>query len=168
MRRGGHTDHTGLFARPVRHGRAKLHPKIGEQVESRLAESEIRYTRGRRQVVEALARAEGPRSASDLHSDLDRDLPLSSLYRSLSVLTDAEVLAPHHGNGRVVRYELAEWLVGHHHHTRCEDCGSIDDIALPNDLETTLEELVSSATAPRGFAATGHALEIVGRCGTCT
>ena len=119
-------------------------------------------------MVEALARAEGPRSASDLHSDLDRDLPLSSLYRSLSVLTDAEVLAPHHGNGRVVRYELAEWLVGHHHHTRCEICGSIDDIELPKESEAILEEMVSSGTAARGFAATGHSLEIVGRCTTCS
>ena len=145
-----------------------MHPKIDEQVESRLAESEIRYTRGRRQVVEALAKAEGPRSASDLHSDLDRDLPLSSLYRSLSVLTEADVLAPHHGNGRIVRYELAEWLVGHHHHTRCEICGSIDDIELSKESETALEEMVSSATVARHFVATGHALEIVGRCRPCS
>ena len=145
-----------------------MQPTIDDQVETRLAESEIRYTRGRRQVVEALARAEGPRSASDLHSDLDRGLPLSSLYRSLSVLTDAEVLAPHHGNGRVVRYELAEWLVGHHHHIRCEICGSIDDIELSDESETALEEMVTSAALARGFVTTGHSLEIVGRCATCS
>lgn len=144
-----------------------MQAQIEQQVESRLAESDIRYTRGRRQVVEALVRAVGPRSASDLHNDLDRDLPLSSLYRSLSVLTEADVLVPHHGNGRVVRYELAEWLVGHHHHLRCENCGSIDDIELPTDSETALEDVVSAATSEQVFLATGHSLEIVGLCAAC-
>ena len=144
-----------------------MHPTIDDQIESRLAKSEIRYTRGRRQVVGALARAVGPRSASDLHSDLDRDLPLSSLYRSLAILTEADVLARHHGKGRVTRYELAEWLVGHHHHVRCEICGSLDDIRLSDKSETALKEMVSSATATRGFVATGHSLEIVGHCTTC-
>lgn len=145
-----------------------VHPKITEQVESRLSRSGIRYTRGRRKVVESLAKADGPRSVSDLYGDLDQDLPLSSLYRSLSVLTEVEVLTPHHGDGRVVRYELAEWLMGHHHHLRCDSCGTIDDIKLSSEAEAILENLVGLATRRHGFVATGHTLEIAGVCVTCS
>ncbi len=140
---------------------------IHRQVESRLAKLEVRYTPGRQRVVEALRITGGPRSATDLHGELGRILPLSSLYRSLSVLTDAKVLATHNGDGRVVLYELAEWLVGHHHHQTCEMCGAIDDIELSSETETMLEQLVSDSAGDQGFLATGHSLEIVGICTTC-
>ena len=142
-------------------------PQIEQQIVSRLAASNIRYTRGRRQVIQALDKADGPRSASDIHEELDQAVPLSSLYRSLSVLTGAGVLAPHHGSGGATRYELAEWLVGHHHHLVCDICGSIDDIELSYDSEAVLHSLVSAATHVRAFVATGHALEIGGLCTSC-
>ena len=144
-----------------------VNSQIEQQVVSRLTTFDIRYTKGRRRVIQALARADGPRSASELHNDLDRGVPLSSLYRSLSVLTGAGVLAPHHGSGGIIRYELAEWLMGHHHHLICEVCGAIDDIELPEASEAILDDLVSAATRLRGFEATDHSLEIGGRCTSC-
>ena len=141
--------------------------QIEQQAVSRLAAQEIRYTKGRRRVIRTLARAEGPRSASELHKDLDEDVPLSSLYRSLSVLTRAGVLSPHHGTGGIIRYELAEWLMGHHHHLVCDRCGAIDDIELPEHSEAVLNDVVTTATRFRGFVATGHSLEIAGRCTSC-
>jgi len=141
--------------------------QIEQQAVSRLASHEIRYTKGRRQVIRSLARSEGPRSASELHKDLDETVPLSSLYRSLSVLTRAGVLSPHHGSGGVIRYELAEWLMGHHHHLVCDTCGAVDDIELTEDSEALLNDVVSTATRLRDFVATGHSLEIAGRCTSC-
>jgi Fur family ferric uptake transcriptional regulator len=138
-----------------------------QQIRTRLAEHDVRYTGGRRRVVEALALAEGPRSASELHDDLDGEVPISSLYRSLAVMTDAGVLTHHHGLKGVTRYELAEWLVGHHHHLVCVDCGAVDDVELSPPVEATLRSLVSEVVADRGFVATGHALEIDGRCPAC-
>ena len=142
--------------------------QIEQQAVSRLAAHEIRYTRGRRQVIRTLVESEGPRSASELHKDLSEKVPLSSLYRSLSVLTRAGILSTHHGSGGVIRYELAEWLMGHHHHLVCDSCGSIDDIELPEDSEAVLNDVVSRATRFRDFVATGHSLEIAGRCTSCT
>ena len=101
------------------------------RVERRLTESGVRFTRGRRTVIRALATADGPRSASELYQDLRARVPLSSLYRSLTVLEGAGVLSPHHGTRGMTRYELAEWLAGHHHHLVCVDCGAVDDIHLP-------------------------------------
>lgn len=116
-------------------------------------------------MVKALNAADGPRSAGELYRDLD--LPLSSLYRSLAVLEEAEVLTPHHGSRGVTRYELAEWAAGHHHHVVCADCGVVDDIHLASELEAELERLVEAITGSLDFAPTGHALEVEGRCGTC-
>ncbi|MDH3498761.1 MAG: transcriptional repressor [Acidimicrobiia bacterium] len=142
--------------------------QLDQQIRARLAAHDVRYTTGRQRVVAALMRADGPRSAAELHADLRRSLPLSSLYRSLSVMSDAEVLSPHHGTKGITRYELAEWLMGHHHHLVCIDCGAVDDVELSGELEATLEQLVSQAAGAGDFTATGHALEIDGRCAACS
>lgn len=140
--------------------------QIDQQVRMRLAAHEVRYTRGRQTVVAALRDVDGPRSAAELHEVLSPSVPLSSLYRSLSVMADAGVLAPHHSAKGVTRYELAEWLVGHHHHLVCVQCGAVDDIELSPALEATLEGVVAAATDGQ-FTAAGHALEIDGLCAAC-
>lgn len=138
---------------------------LDQQVAQRLAAGGVRYTSGRRVVVKALSTAEGPRSAQELFDELD--LPLSSLYRSLAVLEEAQVLTPHHGARGVTRYELAEWAAGHHHHVVCASCGTVDDIHLDPSLEAELERLVTAITGSLSFSPTGHALEVEGRCGAC-
>jgi len=141
-------------------------PQLESQIRHHLAVHGVRYTRGRETVVAALGRADGPLSAAELYDQLEGTVPLSSLYRSLAVLAEAGVLSPHHGTKGLTRYELAEWLMGHHHHLVCIDCGAVDDVQLPPDLETTLEHLVATVAEDR-FVATGHALEIDGLCAAC-
>ena len=104
---------------------------LDREIEGRLEEHEIRYTRGRRSVVTALASSDGPRSVAALHTQIGLGVPLSSLYRTLSVLEETGVVVHHFSASGVTRYELAEWLQGHHHHLVCTNCGSIDDVLLP-------------------------------------
>ena len=141
---------------------------VDSEIRGRLAEVGIRYTSGRRQVVAALMGADGPRSAAELYEKIADSVPISSLYRTLAVLAGADVLAQHHGTKGVTRYELAEWLAGHHHHLVCVDCGTVDDIELPPRLESTLHDLVDAVALSGNFAAAGHALEVVGRCQACS
>src|SRR5512136_741579 len=110
-----------------------------EQAVARLLQAEgVRFTTARRLVVRALSVAGGPQSADDLHHALGDRLPLSSLYRTLSVLEGARVLAKEHDGGGVGRYELAEWLVGHHHHVVCVSCGEVRDVGLDPRTEKTI------------------------------
>lgn len=139
---------------------------LHRQVESRLAEKDTRYTRGRRTVVDALADADGPRSAAEL-SPMVSDVPLSSLYRTLSVLEDAGVVTPHLATKGIARYELAEWLMGHHHHLVCVECDRVEDVEVSAEREDRLKELVEAIAHDSGFVATSHALEIEGTCGRC-
>lgn len=136
-------------------------------VEHRLGQSDVRYTRGRRRVIHALAGADGPLSAADLHAVLASDVPLSSLYRSLAVLEETGVVAPHYSTS-VTRYELAEWLSGHHHHLVCSECGTVEDIEVSAQVEDTLQSIVQGIGSGTGFRPTDHALEIVGQCGDCS
>lgn len=140
---------------------------LDRQVRQRLADNEIRYTRGRSRVVEALANEPGPRSAAELSRIIGNSVPLSSLYRTLSVLEESGVVTPHFTKEGIARYELAEWLKGHHHHLVCMSCGSIEDIQISPAMEQTVRDLVSRIGDEADFASSDHALEIEGLCKSC-
>jgi Fur family ferric uptake transcriptional regulator len=140
---------------------------LDRRVATRLAERDVRYTAGRRAVVTALSEVDGPRSAAELREIIGEAVPMSSLYRSLAVLEDAGVVSPHYSVKNLARYELAEWLAGHHHHLVCISCGTIDDIVIPSTLERRVEEIVSEIGGLSSFSATNHALEVEGRCARC-
>lgn len=137
------------------------------QVESRLVESQVRYTKGRRAVVDLLASAEGPLGAAEIHERLEGQVPLSSVYRTLSVLEEAGVLIPHFAQKGLTRYELAEWLRGHHHHLVCVVCGGVEDFTLPERLEAEMDRIVRDIGSLARFRAVNHSLEIEGRCTRC-
>lgn len=140
---------------------------LDRQIEIRLLEHEIRYTTGRRAVVDALARAAGPMSTAELNETLQPDVPLSSIYRTLSVLEEAGVVTHHLSAKGLTRFELAEWLTGHHHHLVCVDCGSVADIDIPANQEESVRGLVSEIAALGSFQAVDHVLEIEGHCVRC-
>lgn len=140
---------------------------LERQVELALRDHDVRYTTGRRSVVAALGEAPGPLSAAELSEALSPAVPLSSIYRTLAVLEDAGVVSHHLGAKGLTRFELSEWLTGHHHHLVCIDCGSVVDIDIPSAKEESVRSLVSEIADLASFEATDHALEIEGRCARC-
>jgi Fur family ferric uptake transcriptional regulator len=142
-------------------------PSLLRAVTARLRDHGVRLTPGRRELVEALTEADGPRSAAELFTAIGDTVPLSSLYRSLSTLEGAGVVEPHNAVRGVTRYELAEWLRGHHHHLICVDCGVVEDVALPEHREDEVRRLVTEIGSEASFSTVGHALEIEGRCARC-
>lgn len=146
---------------------SKTPSSLDREVEQRLSGHRVRYTQGRRRVVAALAGSDGPMSAAELHGAVAGALPLSSIYRSLAVLEDAGVLAPHHGARGLTRYELAEWLKGHHHHLVCIDCGAVEDVTVARRYEDQVDRVVKEISSGVSFTPFNHALEIEGRCSRC-
>lgn len=140
---------------------------LDREIEKSLQDKDVRYTPGRRAVVAALAAADGPRSAAELHAEIGDAVPLSSLYRTLTVLQEADVVMPHFGALGLTRFELAEWLAGHHHHLICINCGTVDDIDLPPSYEAQVQTLVDEVSSMAAFTAVNHAVEIEGRCARC-
>lgn len=141
---------------------AELH----EIVRHHLATREIRYTSGRRSVITTMVRLGGPESAAELHKRME--VPLSSLYRSLTVLDEAGVLEKHHDADGLARFELAEWLAGHHHHLVCIECGTVEDFSPGDKAEKELDRLAKSVGEAAGYQVTGHNLEVEGVCGACS
>ena len=139
---------------------------VDRQIEASLSDRGLRYTPCRRAVITTLLAADGPLSVAQIHKALDGDEPLSSLYRSCAVLEKAGTLSPHTARG-LTRYELAEWLTGHHHHLVCTECGNVEDFTLPTEMEQTFETLMDRVAESQGFLATDHMLEISGVCRRC-
>ncbi len=135
------------------------------QVRTRLGERGARLTATRRAVLYALLERPGPSPVAELDGDLP-DIPLSSLYRSLSVLTEAGIIVSLPGGEGVSLYEPAEWLSGHHHHFVCRVCGTVQDVDVDVDVEEALER-VSASAARRGFRVEDHRLALEGRCAGC-
>jgi Fe2+ or Zn2+ uptake regulation protein len=142
-------------------------PGFDREIEQRLRDRGVRYTKGRRRVVAAMMETDGPRSAAELHDVVGTTVPLSSLYRSLTVLEEAGIVVPHFAAKGLTRYELAEWITGHHHHVICIECGAVEDIEVPPPYESEVAQLVDAIGATIAFTPTSHTLEIEGRCRRC-
>jgi Fe2+ or Zn2+ uptake regulation protein len=139
---------------------------IDSVVAERLRLVDQRYTSGRRRLVALLKDAARPETIPEL---LDRSpgLRQSSAYRNLHVLEQVGVVHRIVTSGEHARFELAEDLVGHHHHLICTACGRVDDFTVPAQLERNLEAALAKAVSGTGFASTSHRLDLIGTCEAC-
>ncbi len=141
---------------------------LDQAIADRLAANNLRYTEGRQSLVKAIVRASGPQTAEDLHRKLRRKMSLASLYRSLGQMQEAGVFTALYNQGRIARFELADWLTGHHHHLVCDNCGKIIELDLGRSGEEAIDKVLKAAAKAVGFQERDHLLEIVGLCSDCT
>jgi Fur family transcriptional regulator, ferric uptake regulator len=142
-------------------GAGELH----EMVEERLHRVGQRYTPNRRALVDAL-RTRGPVSIGDLLVGR-RAIPQSSAYRNLAVLEQAGVIRRVITDDDFARFELDEGLTEHHHHLVCSNCGRIEDVAIPANVERSIGRTFDRLAKGAGFASVGHRLDLIGRCRSC-
>jgi Fur family transcriptional regulator, ferric uptake regulator len=132
----------------------------------RLRAAGHRYTDQRRRLVELLAEAGHPVSIPDIVPP-GSDLKQSSVYRNLADLEQAGVVSRVPTDEEFGRYELAEDLIGHHHHLVCSRCGKMRDVDVSPDLERTLDRALDRIAKRAGFARVSHRLDLVGLCADC-
>ncbi|MGH3733581.1 MAG: Fur family transcriptional regulator [Acidimicrobiales bacterium] len=142
------------------------HDDLHELVAVHLHRINQRYTPGRQAVVELLATSGRPLSISDIAHAIP-DVPRSSAYRHLSDLQGAGVVRRIAANDVFARFELAEDLTHHHHHLLCSSCGRVIDVTPSSDFERTVSAMVDELARQQGFAATSHALDVIGHCASC-
>ena len=135
--------------------------------EGRLRGADLLYTKGRRELVELLVGFSRPASMPEL-LDHRPKLTQSSMYRNMTDLEAAGVVQKVIGADDRTRYELAEELIGHHHHSICTRCGAVDDFVVPAQTERSLDSALAKALSDSGFRPTGHRLDVVGVCAACT
>lgn len=121
-----------------------------------------RTTRQRRLLLSILAREQRPLSPYELHELAVRELPslgLSTVYRTLRALDEAEEICAVDVPGQTPRYELAEAAAHHHHHFHCRACDRVYELkGCPGGIRQLL---------PRGFTLEDHTIVLTGRCDRC-
>lgn len=132
---------------------------------SRLQERDYKLTPQRQLVVQTLLRhPDRHLSAEDVHQLVRHESPdigLATVYRTLDLLAELEILRRiEFGDGRT-RYELRE-QAHHHHHLICTACGRVEEFG--EDLLEPLEEQVARQS---GFRVTDHQVKLYGLCRSC-
>jgi Fur family transcriptional regulator, ferric uptake regulator len=140
---------------------------LHEAVAARLADHDGRYTGARRDLIEALLGAGRPLTVDEIVVRAPGQRP-SSVYRNLAVFEAEGIVHRMAGVGEFARFELAEALVGHHHHLACRECGAMTDVHLPGDLEGELDRVLSNLADAEGFELSSHVLDVVGTCRSCS
>lgn len=130
-------------------------------IQSILTEQNLRITKPRMAVFEALEQAREPVSLRNLVETLP-GIDRVSIYRTLELFEQLHIITVVH-IGWKKRYELAAaYQQHHHHHLVCTQCGSITEIN-----SERLEDVIYTLTGSHGFTPTGHTFEITGRCQEC-
>ena len=140
--------------------------EIHDSIATRLRGAAARYTDGRRALVDVLLAAGRPLTVEEI---LDRSARVrqSSVYRNLSVFEESGLVHRVAGHDEFTRYELAEEIVGHHHHFACRSCGAVADVELPHDVEEALTRTLDELAARTRITVDAHRLDLVGLCRSC-
>jgi Fe2+ or Zn2+ uptake regulation protein len=139
---------------------------LHELVEIQLRRVDLRYTSGRRAMIDLLADAGHPVSISDIAQQLP-GIPRSSAYRHLVDLQTAGVVRRIAAKDEFARFELAEELTEHHHHLLCTICGRVIDVTPSPSFERSVAQVVQELSDQLGFRPTSHSLDVIGHCAEC-
>lgn len=137
-----------------------------DQILERLQEKDYKLTPQRQLVVQILlGNVDKHLSAEDIYHLVKRENPeigLATVYRTLELLSDLDILQKiDFGDGRS-RYEFREEAHHHHHHLICTSCGRVEEFA-----EDLLEALEHQVAARSGFRVTDHQVKFFGLCRDC-
>lgn len=139
-----------------------------EELKKRLQERQCKLTPQRQIVLQVfIEKHDEHLSAEEVHQILREqgsEIGLATVYRSLELLSDMDILQKiDFGDGRS-RYEInkTDEKQHHHHHIICLQCGSVKEFE--EDLLENLEELISKKS---NFNIVDHQVKFYGYCQEC-
>ena len=134
-----------------------------EELRRKLHDSGHRMTPQRMCILQALIGSNTHPSAEEIHADVQRAAPMTSLatvYKTLETLRDmGEALEMEVGDGRR-HYDAVR--PHFHPHVICTACGRIEDVALDD-----LSGLPAMAGQASGYRIQSQRVEFYGLCGPC-
>jgi Fur family ferric uptake transcriptional regulator len=139
------------------------HVELPELTE-RLRRKSRRVTGPRQAILEILRRHPHPMSSKEIFAELPKgEGDLTTVYRSLHLLEEMQMVKRFDLGGGVARFELlAAGDDGHHHHLVCTRCAKV--VEIEECFTTDFEEQIA---AKNGFKAITHKLEFFGVCPRC-
>lgn len=143
-----------------------MNPRNLEAIYQKLHERDYKVTPQRQIILKAFVdHAEQHLSAEEVYNIVKEEHPeigLATVYRTLDLLADLEILEKMNFDDGRSRYEFAGQEIHHHHHLICVRCGRV--MEFEDDLLETLEELVAKQTS---FRVLDHQLKLYGLCQDC-
>ena len=132
-----------------------------------------RVTVAREAILGLLENTKDHLSAEDIYMKIHQEYPnvgLTTVYRTLDVLSELGIVCKFDfGDGRS-RYELAEGPKGpgHHHHLVCTNCNKVVNYTDFINEEVELLRATETGLGKKyGFKITGHIIQFYGLCGKC-
>ncbi|WMJ77920.1 MULTISPECIES: Fur family transcriptional regulator [unclassified Sedimentibacter] len=132
-------------------------------IEELLKKSSLKNTKQRHIILSVIESAKEPITAEEIFKTLvmdDHKINLSTVYRTLHVLTEKNVLLKILKGDGTASYELNE--LSHSHYITCSKCNN--SILIEN---CPLKDLNESIGRKTGFKVTGHSLQFTGICAEC-
>jgi Fur family ferric uptake transcriptional regulator len=129
-----------------------------------VARGGLNHSRTRDAVVEAFLATPGHVSVEELTAIVRGRGPAvgySTVYRTMKLLAECGLAAPHDFGDGLTRYERALERA-HHDHLICTGCGAILEFE-----DSGIEELQKAVARRHGFEVASHKLELYGRCASC-
>jgi len=130
----------------------------------KLNQAGLRLTRPRRVVMTILEDATIPLSPQRIYQlavDGNNEVGLVTVYRTLDLLVDHNLVRRVHDHNECHGYVLAS--PGHHHHLVCRKCGKAIEFTGTADLSG----LLTSIHEKTGFSVDEHILQLSGLCPQC-
>lgn len=128
----------------------------------RLRQAGKRITRQRRLILDVIWESGGHLEAEEIYRLAKQRAPrlsLSTVYRTIKVLKEAEVLEELHLGEEHHHYEMKG---GGHPHLICQNCGKVIEFEYPFD-----KRLMRDLSEEYAFEITGIHLDLMGYCADC-
>lgn len=129
----------------------------------------LKVTNQRVLLLEALSKHKGehltPEEIYEIVKEEHPEIGLATVYRTIQLLCQLELVEKVVLVDGIVRYEMAERGRGrahHHHHIICLDCGNVE--SFEDDLLENLESAIAKKT---GFEIVNHEVKFYGYCNKC-
>lgn len=122
----------------------------------------LRVTRQRQVLLDELCKLYTHPTADELYQIARKRLPrisLGTVYRNLELMSEHGMIQKLEVGGTQKRFD---GNAAPHYHVRCAQCGRVDDLSLPLDMD--LERQAQQHTE---FAVMRHSLEFTGWCPEC-
>lgn len=141
-----------------------------EQFKSMLKQNGLKVTTQRIAILEVLSsRPDEHLTAEEIYDCVKNKYPeigLATVYRTIQVLSDLNLIDKLNLDDGFVRYEIGKKEEGHcghhHHHLICLDCGRV--FTFEDDLLEALEQRIEETM---DFQVLDHEVKLYGRCNTC-
>ncbi|HHU70545.1 MAG TPA: transcriptional repressor [Clostridiales bacterium] len=145
-------------------------PDNQEQFKELLKKNGLKVTTQRIAILEVLSSRPGEHLTAEEIYDLVRekyqDIGLATVYRTIQMLSELDLIDKLNLDDGYVRYEISnkhhDEGCHHHHHLICLDCGNI--YTFQDDLLETLETRIGEAL---GFEVKDHEVKLYGHCKNC-